>query len=256
MSAPTTSTGSTAAPASGTATAALSVRDLTVTYDGSTRAVSGYHVDLLPGTVTVMLGRNGAGKTSTLRGICGFLAHESGRGSGTISVGGSAVRRPTPLRMSKLGVGLVPERDKVFANMTVDDQLRLAARSREGIDEVLEFFPRLHDRGGIRAGMLSGGERQMLATALVLLRRPQVLLVDELSLGLAPAVVRELMSYLRRLADDRGLTILAADQAVHASLDVADVVQIMDSGSLVASGPLTELAVDEILDRYLGSHER
>jgi branched-chain amino acid transport system ATP-binding protein len=158
--------------------------------------------------------------------------------------------------MSKLGVGLVPERDKVFSNMTVDDQLKLVGNSREDIDEILGFFPRLRERGGTRAGMLSGGERQMLATALVLLRKPRVLLVDELSLGLAPAVVRELMSYLRVLADEQGLTILAADQAVHASLSVADAVQIMDSGSVVASGPLSELAVDDILDRYLGSNER
>lgn len=236
--------------------AKLSVRNLTVVYDGSTRAVSNYDVDLEPGTVTVMLGRNGAGKTSTLRGICGFLAHESGRAQGTITVGSSVVRRPTPLRMSRLGVGLVPERDKVFANMTVADQLRLAGGARGDIDEVLEFFPRLRERGSTRAGMLSGGERQMLATALVLLRRPQVLLVDELSLGLAPAVIGELMSYLRRLADERGLTILAADQAVHASLDVADSVQIMDSGALVASGRLSELAVDDILDKYMGQNER
>jgi branched-chain amino acid transport system ATP-binding protein len=234
----------------------LSVRDLSVVYDGTATAVSGYDVDLRPGTVTVMLGRNGAGKTSTLRGIVGFLAHESGVARGTVSVEGAVVRRPTPLRMSRLGVGLVAERDKVFPNMTVDEQLRLAALGGADVGEVLDFFPRLGERGRTRAGMLSGGERQMLATALVLLRKPRVLLVDELSLGLAPAIVRELMSYLRRLADDRGLTILAADQAVHASLDVADAVQIMDNGALVASGRLADLAVDDILDRYLGRHEK
>jgi branched-chain amino acid transport system ATP-binding protein len=235
---------------------ALSVRDLSVTYDGTATAVSGYDLDLEPGTVTVMLGRNGAGKTSTLRGICGFLAHESGEARGTVMVDGSVVRRPSPLRMSRLGVGLVPERDKVFANMTIDDQMRLAARNRDDIEEMFGFFPRLQERRTRRAGLLSGGERQMLATALILLRKPRVLLVDELSLGLAPAVVRELMSYLRRLADEQGLTILAADQSVHASLHVADAVQIMDSGAVVASGPLAELAVDDILDRYLGRNER
>lgn len=232
---------------------ALSVRGLTVTYDGTVTAVRDYTVDLMPGTVTVMLGRNGAGKTSTLRGIVGFLAHETGIGAGTISVDGSFVRRPSPLRMFELGVGLVPERDKVFANLTVEEQLRIPAKSRDEIDEILDFFPNLRERRGVRAGLLSGGERQMLATALVLLSQPKVLLVDELSLGLAPAVVHELMRYLRRLADERGLTILAADQAVHASLDIADVVQVMDSGALVASGRLDELAVDEILGTYLGT---
>ncbi|TDC57443.1 ATP-binding cassette domain-containing protein [Actinomadura sp. KC345] len=234
----------------------LTVRDLVVSYDGGLPAVSNYHVDLLPGTLTVILGRNGAGKTSTLRGITGFLAHETGSARGTISVRGKVVKRPGPLRLSKLGVGLVAERDKVFVNMAVQDQLRLVTSRKPDIDEIFDFFPRLRERRAVRAGLLSGGERQMLATALVLLRKPSVLLVDELSLGLAPGIVRELMSYLRRLADERGLTILAADQAVHASLHVADEVQVMDSGSLVASGPLDSLDIDAVLDAYLGRHER
>ena len=234
---------------------ALSVRDLKVSYDGMP-AVTGYSVELFPGTLTIILGRNGAGKTSTLRGITGFLAHESGTSSGTVVVAGDAVKRPNPLRLSRLGVGLVAERDKVFANMVVQDQLRLVSSRQADLDEIYTFFPSLLERRRVRAGLLSGGERQMLATALLLLRKPKVLLVDEISLGLAPGIVRELMGYLRRLADERGLTILAADQAVHASLRVADVVQIMDGGSVVASGPLADLDVESILDTYLGRSER
>jgi branched-chain amino acid transport system ATP-binding protein len=236
-------------------TPVLSVRNLYVSYNG-TPAVTGYSVDLMAGTLTVMLGRNGAGKTSTLRGITGFLAHETGSARGTIAVQGQAVRHPSPYRLSKAGVGLVAERDKVFVSMTVREQLRLVTADRHETDEVLEFFPLLRARIDVRAGLLSGGERQMLATALVLLHKPLVLLVDELSLGLAPAVVRELMHYLRRLADERNLTILAADQAVHASLGVADNVQIMDSGQLVASGPLAAIDIDNVLDAYLGRNER
>jgi branched-chain amino acid transport system ATP-binding protein len=235
---------------------ALSVRDLVVSYDGGAPAVTGYSVDLVPGTLTVILGRNGAGKTSTLRGITGFLAHESGAATGTVVVGGAAVKRPSPLRMSRLGVGLVSERNKIFANMGVQDQLRLVTPRRPDLDEIFGFFPRLSERRTVRAGLLSGGERQMLATALLLLRKPKVLLVDELSLGLAPGMVRELMGYLRRLADEREVSILAADQAVHASLRVADVVQIMDGGAIVASGPLANLDVESILDTYLGRNER
>jgi branched-chain amino acid transport system ATP-binding protein len=138
----------------------------------------------------------------------------------------------------------------------VGDQLRLVAAKRTDIAEIFGFFPRLRERVGVRAGLLSGGERQMLATALVLLRKPRVLLVDELSLGLAPGIVGELMGYLRRLADERGLTILAAEQAVHASLRVADLVQIIDNGAVVASGPLDGLDVEAILDTYLGRNER
>ncbi|WP_106400911.1 ABC transporter ATP-binding protein [Actinocorallia populi] len=234
----------------------LSVRGLTVSYDGGAPAVSGYDVDLPPGTLTVVLGRNGAGKTSTLRGITGFLSHESGASSGTVAVQGVVVRRPSPLRLSRLGVGLVSERDKVFANMGVGEQLRLVADRKADLDEVCAFFPRLEERRDVRAGLLSGGERQMLATALVLLRRPKALLVDELSLGLAPGVVGELVGYLRRLADERGLAILAADQSVHAMLGVADFVQVMDSGAVVASGPLADLDVDAVLDTYLGRNGR
>lgn len=237
-------------------TPALTVRDLTVRYNGATPVVSGYAVDLMPGTLTVILGRNGAGKTSTLRGITGFLAHETGTSTATIEVYGVPVRRPSPLRLSRLGVGLVAERDKIFGNMRVKDQLRLVTHKPGDLDEVLAFFPRLAARLEVRAGLLSGGERQMLATALLLLRKPRVLLVDEMSLGLAPGVVRELMHYLRRLADEQGLTILAADQAVHASLRVADAVQIMDSGRVVASGALADLDVESILDTYLGRNER
>lgn len=245
-----------AADATGPSTPVLSARNLTVTYDNGFPAVSGYSVDLMPGTLTVMLGRNGAGKTSTLRGIIGFLPHEPGSARGIVTVGGEVVRRPNPLRLSRLGVGLVAERDKVFANVRVYEQMRLVTRARHQLDEILDFFPRLRERRNVRAGLLSGGERQMLATALVLLCRPRVLLVDELSLGLAPGVVHELMSYLRRLADERGMAILAADQAVHASLRVADCVQIMDSGALVASGPLDALDIDAVLDAYLGRDER
>jgi len=236
-------------------TPVLSVRHLQVSYNG-TPAVTDYSVDLAAGTLTVILGRNGAGKTSTLRGITGFLGHESGSARGTIVVRGEAIKHPDPYRLSRAGVGLVAERDKVFVTMTVGEQLRLVTANRRDIDEILEFFPSLRGRLGVRAGLLSGGERQMLATALVLLRKPDVLLVDELSLGLAPAVVRELMRYLRRLADERNLTILAADQAVHTSLGVADNVQIMDSGVLVASGTLAELDIDAVLDAYLGQNER
>ena len=236
--------------------AVLSVRDLEVTYAHGSPVVSGYSADLMAGTVTVILGRNGAGKTSTLRGITGFLAHESGSARGTVALHGQVVKRPNPLRLSRLGLGLVAERNKVFANLSVADQLRLVRPARQDVDEIFGFFPRLRERSGVAAGMLSGGERQMLATALVLLRRPRVLLVDELSLGLAPGMVRELLRYLRRLADERGLTILAADQAVHESLGVADSVQVMDSGTLVATGPLDSLDIDAVLDAYLGRHER
>ncbi|MET0767634.1 MAG: ATP-binding cassette domain-containing protein [Aeromicrobium sp.] len=232
-------------------TVALSVRNLHVAYNGVT-AVDGYETDLEQGSLTIMLGRNGAGKSSTLRGIVGFLPGEAGRSTVDITLNGERVRRPNPLALSRLGLGLIAERNKVFTGMTVRDQLRLIAPDRADQAQVLEFFPRLTERLEVRAGLLSGGERQMLATALALLRKPKVLLVDELSLGLAPAIVRELMHHLRALADQQGLAILAADQAVTESLAVADRIQVMDDGDVVASGSIDELDVDSILDTYLG----
>ena len=240
----------------------LSVRDLRVAYGyghlpghGAT-AVSDYAVDLAGGTVTVLLGRNGAGKTSTLRGIVGFLAHEPATVAGRVSIDGVAVRRRDPLRSARLGVGLILERGKVFPNLTVGEQLRLVAPGAGAVEPLFERFPVLRSRTGVRAGLLSGGERQMLATALVLLTRPKVLLVDELSLGLAPGVVRDLMGHLRRLADEDGLAVLAVDQAAAASLEIADRVQVMDGGRVVAEGAPTEIEVGHVLDAYLGRYER
>jgi branched-chain amino acid transport system ATP-binding protein len=229
----------------------LSVRDLQVSYRGIP-AVTGYAVELEPGTLTVILGRNGAGKTSTLRGIVGFLAGETGRSSGQVELLGKRVRKANPLALARAGLQLVAERNKVFTGMTVAEQLDLVSPTAQDTRRVLGYFPRLGERSAVRAGLLSGGERQMLATALALLCRPKVLLVDELSLGLAPAVVHELMGYLRRLADEEGLAILAADQAVTASLHVADAVQVMDDGAVVSSGSIDELDVDRILATYLG----
>ena len=236
-------------------TPALTVRDLTVRYNGGSPVVSGYEVDLMPGTLTVILGRNGAGKTSTLRGITGFLSHESGSSTGTIVVHGVPVRRPNPLRLSRLGVGLVAERDKIFGNMRVRDQLRLVTDKPADLDEVLGFFPRLAERLDVRAGLLSGGERQMLATALLLLRKPRVLLVDEMSLGLAPKVAAGLLVMLRDQAVERGVGVLLVEQHVPAALKVVDRGYALAHGRLVHTGTAAELRADPdvLASAYLGS---
>jgi branched-chain amino acid transport system ATP-binding protein len=233
---------------------ALKVRNLEVAYRG-VPAVFGYNVDVAPGTLTMMLGRNGAGKTSTLRGIVGFLPSETGRSSAEVELLGERIGRATPLLLSRKGLVLIAERNKVFTGMSVGEQLQLIADSKAEISRVLDYFPRLAERLNVRAGLLSGGERQMLATALALLRKPKVLLVDELSLGLAPGIIAELMQYLRRLADIDGMAILAADQAVTESLKVADYIQVMDDGQVVAEGGVADLDVDAVLDMYVGDEK-
>jgi ABC-type branched-subunit amino acid transport system ATPase component len=227
-----------------------------VSYGAGTAAVSDYAVDLVGGTVSALLGRNGAGKTTTLRGIVGFLPHEPADVSGAVTVDGAVVRRRDPLRSARLGLGLVVERDKVFPNLTVGEQLRLAAPGGDEVAALVRRFPLLGERLGVRAGLLSGGERQMLATALVLARRPKVLLVDELSLGLAPVVVRDLMSHLRSLADEEGLAVIAVDQSAAALLEIADRVQVMDGGRVVAEGSPQDIEAGHVLDAYLGRYER
>jgi branched-chain amino acid transport system ATP-binding protein len=234
--------------------ARLSVSGLGVSYGRGTSAVSGYGVELKSGTVSVLLGRNGAGKTSTLRGIVGFLGHEAAVVTGEVTVDGRSMRKRDPLRSARAGIGLIVERDKVFPNLRVDEQLKLAARGRGDIEPLLDRFPPLRSRFGVRAGLLSGGERQMLATALVLLTQPRVLLVDELSLGLAPAVVRDLMGHLRRLADEEGLAVLAVDQSAAASMEIADHVQVMEQGRVVAEGPPKEIELGHVLEAYLGRY--
>lgn len=234
----------------------MSVRNLGVSYGYGTRAVEAYDVDLVPGKVNVLLGRNAAGKTSTLRGIVGFLGHEPATVTGEVSIDGKVLKRRDPLRSARLGVGLVVERDKIFPNLTVGEQLKLVTRSSDDLEAVFERFRILRERSGVRAGLLSGGERQMLATALVLLTKPRVLLVDELSLGLAPAVVRDLMGHLRRLASEEGIAVLAVDQSAAASMEVADHVQVMDQGRIVAEGSPKEIQVGHVLDAYLGRYER
>jgi branched-chain amino acid transport system ATP-binding protein len=221
----------------------LAVRDLQVVhgYGGyGTAAVSGYAVELARGTVTVLLGRNGAGKTSTLRGIVGFLSHEPAIVSGEVRVDGVAVRRRDPLRSARRGVGLVLERGKVFPNLTVGEQLRLVAPGAGAVEPAFERFPVLRGRTGVRAGLLSGGERQMLATALVLLTRPKVLLVDELSLGLAPVVVKRLVPTLAEVAES-GVGVLLIEQFAHVALSLANSAYVLEGGHIRYHGTASEL---------------
>lgn len=234
-------------------TAVLEVRDLHVAYHTGARAVDGIDVRVEPGTIVALLGRNGAGKTSTLRAIGGFFRSEGADVGGQILFDGKDIRGWSPTATSRRGLALVPERDKVFPTITTVDHLRLAAPHGRVREEVYEIFPRLRERANIQAGLLSGGERQMLAMAMAWLLQPKLLLVDELSLGLAPVIVRDLVQRLAEISARDDIAVLLVEQNATAALSIAHYAYVLDSGVLVGEGEPDELRSHEALTAaYLG----
>ena len=207
------------------------------------------------GSMHAVLGPNGAGKTSLLLTLAGLLpAH-----AGSVSVGGARLRTGRPAAACRAGLVLVPDNRQLFTTLTVEENLRVPdRRGRDGIEAMYKLFPALEERSDLRAGALSGGEQQMLAMARALIQRPQVLLVDELSMGLAPAIVERLFSAVRQAATNRGCAVIFVEQYVHVALQVADTASVMNRGSIVLSGRADELAAqsEAVEHAYLGSVEQ
>ena len=232
----------------------LTVEGLDVRY-GKIRAVTGLDLAVNDGEIVTLVGVNGAGKSSTIRAICGVETPAAGR----IEFAGQRLDRLPAHRIMALGVTHVPEGRQIFTNMTLRENLLLGAYHRQDQDQVardietdLELFPRLQGRLDERAYNLSGGELQMLALLRGLMARPRLLLLDEPSLGLAPLVVKDLFRLIRRLRD-RGVTILLVEQNVHQALSVADRGYVMESGRLILSGKAQDLlADDQVAQAYLG----
>ncbi|HEY2298696.1 MAG TPA: ATP-binding cassette domain-containing protein [Jatrophihabitans sp.] len=222
-------------------TALLSVRELAVTYQTGARAVHGLNLRVGAGAIVGLLGRNGAGKTSTLRAISGFLTAEQVRLGGNVSFDHTDVLGSAPVKTASRGIVLVPERDKIFPSLTVAEHLRLVSTS--GYQDVLErpYFHRLKDRLAQPAGLLSGGERQLLALATASLLEPKLLMVDEFTLGLAPVMIQEVSRVIRGLRDD-GMTILLVEQNAAAALELSDWLYLMEGGQIVAQGAPTDMA--------------
>jgi branched-chain amino acid transport system ATP-binding protein len=239
----------------------LELQKLEVVYHRSITAVQGISLAVEPGQIVALLGTNGAGKTTTLRAISGFLGLDHARVSeGAILFKGERIENALPQRNTARGIVLVPERDKVFPNLTVAENLiaplphgvRVAEqRRRESL--VYQFFPRLRDLRGRIGGLLSGGERQMLALASALVCAPQLLLVDELSLGLAPVVVSDLLQRLTEIQRELGLAILMVEQSATVALEIADYGYVMESGHIVLDGTAERLRTHpDIQEFYLG----
>ena len=234
----------------------LRLRGVTAFY-GRVQALFGVDLDVGPGELVALLGANGAGKSTVLRAISRLA-----RTSGELSVNEHDLTRLSTDAVARLGVAHVPEGRGTFTELTVRENLTLAARARargdrhlvaEDMQNVFEYFPSLKEFADRTAGSLSGGQQQMLAIARGVLARPQLLLVDEPSLGLAPLLAREILRQLGALRERWGLAILLAEQNAALALDVADRALILESGRVVASGRADELRRSDVVRAsYLG----
>jgi branched-chain amino acid transport system ATP-binding protein len=238
----------------------LQVDKIEVVYKRVITAVQGVTLSVGPKQIVAILGTNGAGKTTTLRAISGFLGLDDARiTEGSISFEGRRIENAPPHDIAACGVVLVPERDKVFPNLTVAENLSVpvsrasAAERRRQDEQIYQLFPRLAELRQRIGGLLSGGERQMLAIAGALMCRPRLLLVDELSLGLAPVVVQDLTRRLLAVRDELGIAILLVEQSAAAALTIADHAYVMENGRIVLDGDRERLkSHQDVQEFYLG----
>ena len=212
------------------------------TYYGKSHILHGVSLEVAEGRITALLGRNGAGKTTTLRSLVGLTPPREGR----VTAFGADTTRWPPYRIAALGIGYVPEGRRIFANLSVEENLKVPLE-RGGpwtIARVYELFPRLAERRHNRGRQLSGGEQEMLSIGRALLLNPRLLILDEPSQGLAPLIVREVFQIVARMRDE-GISVLLVEQNARMSLEIADDAYVLDDGAVVYAGPARDLAADE-----------
>jgi len=242
----------------------LNIENLEVVYHNVSTAVQGASLKVYRNHIVTLLGTNGAGKTTTLKAISGFLGIDDAKVTeGFIEFRGERIQNRPPHEITLKGIALVPEWGKVFENLTVEENLEVcvsAERERvkkQELSHLLGYFPPLQKAKKRLAGYLSGGERQMLSISTALLCRPLLLLVDELSLGLAPVVVNDLMNLLKIIRDQQGVTILLVEQNALAALEIADYGYVMENGRIVFAGsPEKLMHHQDIQEFYLGRGNR
>lgn len=221
----------------------LEVENLEVIYHRAVTAIQGVSLRVRDGSITALVGTNGAGKSTTLSAIAGFMrADDVQIPTGRILFDGRPILGMRNYRIAALGIAMVPEREKIFATMTVTENLAACrpGRAASALDmrseEVFELFPRLAERRHAVAGYLSGGERQMLALSMALMNRPRLMLIDEMSLGLAPVVIAQLQEVVHDLRARYGITFLVVEQNANTALDLADYTYVMENGRVVFDG--------------------
>ena len=236
------------------ATDALTLEGINALY-GDSHVLYDVSFRLAPGRVLALLGRNGAGKTTCMSAVIGFLPPRDG----AVRLFGEPVTRLAPEAISRKGIGLVPQGRRIFPTLTVRENLTVARQLRPGVERpwtverVFELFPRLHERHAQTAGSLSGGEQQMLAISRALMGNPRVLLMDEPSEGLSPIIVDELMRALKRPRDQDGLTILLVEQNTRVALSFSPRTLVMNRGRIVYDGSSEALGRDRArLDGLIG----
>jgi len=234
----------------------LEAKNLTVHY-GQVRALLGVDLHVDTGEIVSLIGPNGAGKTTTLNALAGVLPRE-----GEVILDGEPLP-PSAVEVVKRGMALVPQGRKVFPSMTVEENLLLGGYARhatwrvakELFAPIYHYFPRLEERRRQPAGKLSGGEQQMLVIGRALLAQPKIMLVDELSLGLAPLVVQTLLEMIVRLKEEQGVTFLLVEQAAPAALEISSRAYLLQKGQVVYGGDAKTLLqeVDVLRSAYLGA---
>jgi branched-chain amino acid transport system permease protein len=232
--------------------ALLSLRGLSIRYSNGGAGASDIDLDVPPGSITAIVGRNGAGKTSTLRGIAGFLPAERVRVSGSVLWKGQEIVGSGPQRTGRLGISLVPERFKVFPSLTVTEHFRAGGISGKREAECLEQFAGLRRFVNTKGGLLSGGERQLLAIALSVARHPQLLMVDELSLGLSPVATSSILDELSRAQREEQFAILLVDQAAGQISRFVDYYYLLEAGSIIGQGSAEEISVSQLRETVIG----
>ena len=222
---------------------------------GEQQALFGVGFNLEAGHVRTLLGANGAGKTTVLRALCGMV-----RTGGEIRFDGKSINGWATEDIVRLGVAHVPEGRGTFVRLTVEENLQLGAMTRRDhaaiaadIEQIYHHFPRLKERRTQQAGLLSGGEQQMLAVGRALMLRPRLMLLDEPSFGLAPLIVEELFGILREVNRDTGVAMLIVEQNAALALELAEHAYLLETGRIVMDGPAEAIAADEAVRRaYLG----